>query len=145
MNSISKKPGPPETTMESVLPIVEEHAFLSKREVVTEKIRVSTKIEEYESILEGVLNTENINVERVPMDRIVDVVPSIRFEGDVTIIPVIEERAVMIRQLVLVEEVHVRKSTSPRTVTAPVTLRRHRVVIEDIGAEAAPSTKPSTT
>ena len=64
---------------------------------------------------------------RVPIDREVDAVPSIRTEGDVTIIPVVEERIVVRCQLVLREEVHVRNLRAVSTVRVPVELRRQTV------------------
>ena len=48
-------------------------------------------------------------VERVPVDQFVDEAPQVRTEGDVTIIPVLEERYVLEKRLVLVEELHIRR------------------------------------
>ncbi len=44
----------------------------------------------------------------MPVGRVVDEAPAARAEGDTTIIPVVEERLVVVKQLFLVEEIHVR-------------------------------------
>ncbi|RYY06261.1 MAG: DUF2382 domain-containing protein [Alphaproteobacteria bacterium] len=75
------------------------------------------------------LNHEHIVVERVSIGRIVDAVPPVRQEGDVTIISVVEEELVVVRRLVLKEEVHFRRvrTTVPHVET--VTLRQQTVSV----------------
>jgi stress response protein YsnF len=43
------------------------------------------------------------------MGRIVETAPEIRTEGDVTILPVVEEVLVVEKRLVLKEELHIRR------------------------------------
>lgn len=78
------------------------------------------------------LFTDEVSVERVPVNRIVDAVPETRQEGDVTIIPVIEEVITVEKRLLLREEVRIRRSRTevhqPRTV---VVSDRKRVVGAD--------------
>ncbi len=78
------------------------------------------------------LFTDDVSVERVPVNRIVDAVPETRQEGDVTIIPVIEEVITVEKRLLLREEVRIRRSRTevhqPRTV---VVSDRRRVVGAD--------------
>jgi len=50
-------------------------------------------------------------------------------EGDVTIIPVIEEILKLEKQLILREEVHVRRRTSIETVQMPITLKKQRAIV----------------
>jgi stress response protein YsnF len=66
----------------------------------------------------------------VPIDRLVDVAPAIRTEGDVTIIPVVEEILVVETKLVLKEEVHIRRTLTKETVEQSVTLRKQRAIVE---------------
>ena len=60
-------------------------------------------------------------------------------EGDVTIIPVVEERAVLVTRLFVVEEIHIRRTRVTETVEVPVTLRRQRAVVEQLEPGAAES------
>lgn len=59
------------------------------------------------------LYTEQAGVERVPVNRLVDNEPQTRQEGDVTIIPVVEEVLVVEKRLLLKEEIHIRRTRNP--------------------------------
>jgi uncharacterized protein (TIGR02271 family) len=128
-----------------VIPLVEETARIGKSQVTSGKIVVKTVVETEERMLREALSLEKVDVERVPIDRVVDVAPQTRTEGDVTIVPVVEERLVVEKQLVLVEEVRIRRLTAVETVELPVQLRRERAVVERLdaaGAAMAASPKP---
>lgn len=58
------------------------------------------------------LFTENVHVENVPVNRIVDGPVSVRQEGDVTIIPVVEEVITIQKRLLLREEVRITRRRS---------------------------------
>ena len=60
-------------------------------------------------VVEEDLRHEQIVVERLAIGRVVEAVPPIRQEGDVTILSVVEEIVVTERRLVLREEVHLRR------------------------------------
>ncbi|RYB01743.1 YsnF/AvaK domain-containing protein [Lichenibacterium ramalinae] len=115
---------------EDVLQVVEEHLKLDKRRTSVGRVRVHTRTETVDAVAEAELERYRVEVTRVPMDRIVDVVPEARAEGDTTIIPVVEERLVVVKQLVLVEELRIRHVRDREAVRQPVTLRRQRVVVE---------------
>ncbi|MCC2978010.1 YsnF/AvaK domain-containing protein [Sphingomonas sp. PL-96] len=112
------------------IPIVQEEAHVSKRVVATEKVRVSTTAEEQEVLVRETLRREQVDVTRVPIGREVTEVPATRTEGDVTIVPVFEERLVVEKRLFLVEELHVRRTVIVDPVELPTTLRRTRVEVE---------------
>ena len=65
------------------------------------------------------------------VDRVVETAPEIRQEGDVMIIPIVEEEVVLVTRLVLREEIHVRKKTTQRTEQFTVKLRAERAEITD--------------
>lgn len=113
------------------LPLTEEVATISKQAVVTGRVTVRTSTELREEIVRDDLADETVEVTRVPIDRIVETVPQLRTEGDVTIVPVIEERMIITKQLVLVEEVQIRRRRSVEHVEIPVTLRRQVVNITE--------------
>ena len=118
-----------------VLQVVEERVEVAKRRALTGTVRVGTRTETVEEIAEADLDRYRVEVTRVPVGRIVDEAPSARAEGTITIIPVVEERLVLVKQLFLVEEVHVRHVFEREVVRAPVTLRRQHAVVERLVAE----------
>ena len=120
---------------EERIALVAEEARINKREVVTGRVRIRTRVEEAEETVRGTLDEEVVEVERVPVDRIVDAAPAVRQDGDVTIIPVMEEVLVVEKRLVLKEELHVRRRRTQESVEVPVTLRRERVEVERLPAD----------
>ncbi len=115
---------------EETLQLVEETLLVGKRQVRSSTVRVSTHTTLVEETAEVVLDHRRVEVTRLPIDRVIETAPEIRTEGDVTIIPVLEERFVVVKQLVLVEEVHVRQLIDQEISRTPVTLRRQEAVIE---------------
>ena len=113
-----------------VIPVVEETLAVATLRRLTGVVRVSTQTEAVQEVAEAELDRYRVEVTRVPIGRVVDEAPSAPAEGDVTIIPVVEECLVTVKQLVLVEELHVRHVLERVTVTEPVTLRRQRAVVE---------------
>jgi stress response protein YsnF len=124
-----------------VIPIVEEEAKVAKRQVVSDRIIVKTTVNTEERVLKEILSQETVEVERIPVNRVVDVVPQLRTEGDVTIVPVFEERLVVEKQLFLVEEVRIRRTTSVESVEVPVTLRKELATVERLDGSGEPITE----
>ena len=112
------------------LRVVEEHLQVSKRRIVSGVVRVSTMTEMSEEVAEVELDRYQVEVTRVPVGRIVDEAPSARAEGDTTIVPVVEERFVVVKQLFLKEELHIRHRLDRHTVSETVALRRQKAVVE---------------
>jgi len=121
-----------------VIPIVEEESRIAKRPVVSGRVIVKTTVDTEERVLKEILSQETVEVERIAINRVVDVVPQIRTDGDVTIIPVFEERLVVEKQLVLVEEVRIRRTASVENVKVPVTLRKERATVEHLDGSGRP-------
>ena len=76
------------------------------------------------------LALETLDVKRVSINRDVDGPVGVRYEGDTTVFPILEERLVTRKQLVLVEEIRVTKISRVDRATQPITLRREEVIIE---------------
>jgi stress response protein YsnF len=109
------------------IPIVEEEARLFKRSVETERVSVRTSTEEQDVIVRDTVEREHVEVTRVPVNREVATPPEIRTEGEVTIVPIVEERLVVEKRLFVIEELHLRRTRSSDAVALPATLRRTRV------------------
>ena len=118
------------TASEEVIPLVEETATVGKRQVVTGRVRVQTVTDTIEEVAQANVQRESVEVTRVPIDRMVDTAPEVRTEGDVTILPVVEEVLVVEKRLLLKEELHIRRRVETETVEVPVTLRKQRAVVE---------------
>ena len=117
------------------VPLIEEVAQIEKRAVPTGKVTVRTISDTYAELVDVNLSEETVRVERVTIDREVAVVPTVRTEGNVTIIPVFEERLVVEKRLVLVEEIHVTKIRTVENVEIPVELRKQRAVVDRTDAQ----------
>jgi stress response protein YsnF len=136
-NSKSERPLRSKATAD-VVPIVEEELRVSKRQVVKGRVRVRTVVDTVEEVAREELRSETIEVTRVPIDREVTEAPAVRTEGDVTIVPVLEEVLVVEKRLVLKEELHLRRKVETETFEAPVTLRKQRVEVERLDEDNQP-------
>ena len=127
----------------AVLPLVEEALRVGKRRVETGRLRVSVLTETEERLLRETLRTERAEVERVPVGRELaegEQAPVARREEDGTIVvPVLEEVLVVERRLVLREEIRLRLVPVEEPVEQPVTLRRHRAVVERLPPSGEPA------
>jgi uncharacterized protein (TIGR02271 family) len=120
--------------VERRIPLIEERARVRKRAIESDVVRISTAVRESERVITDALRHEQVTITRVPMDMEVDAVPAVRQEGDVFVIPVVEERAVLVKRLVLVEEVHIQRSTTEEVVHIPVAERSMQVSVERQGS-----------
>lgn len=127
--------GTPVRGPEEVIQLVGETFTVSRLRRRTGGVRVATRTEVTETDVEVELERHRVEVTRVPVGRVVQEAPAARTEGDVTVFPVVEERLVVVKQLFLVEEVHVRNACERETVTEAVSLRRQRAVVERTGPE----------
>ena len=120
---------------ELIVPLAREELRLGKRETSKGKVRVQTVVETVEELARATLEEESLDVQRVPVGKVVAEPPGIRTEGEVTIIPVLKETMIVEKRLVLVEEVHIRRTTSSRVVETPVTLRTQKAIIESLPSD----------
>ena len=125
-------------TSKTVIPVIEEAVLLNKKEVATGRLRVETVTDNVQEIVKADLTASNVEVTRVSVEREIDSIPDVRVEGDVTIIPVVEERLVIQKRLFLKEELRLTHSTSSESMEIPVDLRKQRV---EVTREPAPLTK----
>jgi uncharacterized protein (TIGR02271 family) len=114
---------------ETVVPLFEEELSVAKKVVETARVRVSRVTHTHQQLVDELLHQQKVEVEHVPIDRQIEVMPSIRQEGDVTIIPVVEEVLRVERRLVLKEEVHIRKIQTTERYQESVTLRRQQAQV----------------
>jgi uncharacterized protein (TIGR02271 family) len=111
------------------LPVAEEQIHLERAEVETGRVRVDKTVEHETVDLEVPFMAEELAIERVPVDRVVEQAEAPRTEGDVTIVPLYEERVVAHKQLVLVEELHVRRVRKERSHRERIDRRVERLTV----------------
>lgn len=131
MNSIDadnpRKCGDPVT-----VPIVEEEIRLHTREVVTGRIRVTLATDTIDEIVRQELKGERVEVERRPMDQLIEPgaePPQTRVEGNVTVIPILEEILIVEKRLRIKEEVRIIRHTETEVAEIPVALRKSRAIV----------------
>jgi len=125
-----------------VVPLVEERAVVLKRRKLTEGVGVRTVVREREEVVDEPLATEEVEVERVPLDRWVDGPVPVRQEGDVTVVTLVEEVVVVEKRLRAVEEVRIAKRRAVRHAPRHVTLRREEALVERLDAAGGTDDEP---
>ncbi|HKU42498.1 MAG TPA: YsnF/AvaK domain-containing protein [Polyangiales bacterium] len=117
---------------EIVVPVIQEEVVIGKRAVERQHVQVRTTVSSREELVEVPLSKEELQVERVPIGRTVEVRQEPRQEGDTWIVPVYEEVLVVEKRLVLREEVRVTKLRRDEHESQRWTLRRQDVAIKEL-------------
>ena len=118
------------------IPVLEEVLQVGVRRVDTERgVRVHTTVTERQEPLDVLLRSEQVDVVRVPVDRIVaaDEAPVSRQEGATLIVPILEEVLVVEKRVRIKEEVRITRTEREHHHVASVALRSEQVSIERIG------------
>jgi len=113
-----------------VVPVLEEHLQVGKRRVEGGGVRVSTVVHEREVVVDQPLHREEVDVERVPIGRVVDQPTAPRQEGDVLIIPLYEEVLLVEKRLMLKEEVRISRRQFEAREPQRVVLRTEEARVE---------------
>ena len=124
--------------------LLEETLHVSKRDAVTGTVRVSTRTETRDEVAEVALDRNVVDVTRVPVGRLVEAAPPVRTEGNLTVVPVLEERFVVVKQLYLAEELHIRHRVESTVEQVSVQLRRQTATVERVDAEGRVTAEPET-
>jgi len=111
------------------IPLQVEDISVSRREIKKAKVQVALVTGTREQLIDEELTNIRVEIDRAPIDRTVEVVPPVRQEGDITIIPVVEEVVVVERRLVLKEEVRVRRVSTKEQHQQTVVLRQQEAVV----------------
>jgi len=128
-----------------VIPLAIEQAEITTRTVPVARVSVRTVTEERDEVIDVPLATERVEITRVPVDRIVDSAPPIQEQGDVTIIPVVEEVIVVERRLRVKEEIHLRRVRTIDRHHETVKVRAQTVDVTRTPAEPRAEAAPSGT
>ncbi len=124
-----------EATKNIIIPVIEEQLKVGKKMVETGRVKLSKQVTEEEESVSMPLIHEEINIEHIALNQFVETAPSIRYEGDTMIIPILREVAVVEKRIVLVEEIRVTKRQLQTESTEKVTLRKETIAVNHISNE----------
>lgn len=110
-----------------VVPVIEESLEVRRRTVDTGAVQIGKVVTEQVVPVTESLTSEYVDTARVAIGRVISEPALVRHEGDVMIVPVVEERLVLRKELFLVEELHVTRRRETRQASEQVTLRRESV------------------
>ena len=115
---------------EMVIPLVGETLQVGKRTVETGTVRLHIGVEEQAETVQIPLTRTRWDVQHIPINKVVAEAPLTRVEGATNVYPVIAERLVITRELVLVEELRVTRIEDTE-VSASEHIVRRQVVVEE--------------
>lgn len=116
-----------------VIPILEERLHVGKERVETGRVHISKRVIEHTETLAPELAREDVDVERVAVGRVVEDPtdpPQPRHEGETLVVPLLEERVVVQKQLVVREELRITRRTSNASQPQEVVLRHEEAHVE---------------
>ncbi|RZL16707.1 MAG: DUF2382 domain-containing protein [Hymenobacter sp.] len=123
---------PAEVTPPLVIPVVAEFLHVDKQMVETGRVVLHKTVHVESQTVDVPLLEEQVQVQRVAVNRYVDEAPPVRHEGDTMIISLVREEVVITKRLLLVEELHVHKQVLTTHTPQAVELRREEVTYERI-------------
>jgi uncharacterized protein (TIGR02271 family) len=112
---------------ETKLRLFAEELSIAKEKRETGRVRILTRTNTREALVDEGLARERIEIEKVPEH--IDAIPELRQEGNTTIIPVVEEQLVVERRLMLKEELRIRRVRTSERHQEKVMLRYQEAVI----------------
>jgi len=117
-----------------VIPVIEEELQAGTTPVRTGSVRVDKHVEKRIRTVDMPLVHEEVEVQRVPVNRAVKEMPEVRKTGDRIIVPVVEEEVVITKRLILKEEIHLVKRRTKDRYVKEVELDRERPEIKRLDA-----------
>ena len=115
----------------SSIPVMQEKVNVEKKTIEKGRVKISKIVKEESEVLNLPTKTEQVYIKRVPVNKIVENIPeTVRYEGNTMIIPVLQEVTVTEKKLLLVEEIHVTKTSVSSEETKEITLRKEEINIE---------------
>jgi uncharacterized protein (TIGR02271 family) len=118
------------------IPLPVEEVSVSRREIKRANVHIALNTRTREQLIDEELTHVRVEIERFSIGQTVEAVPPIRQEGDITIIPVVEEVVIVERRLVLKEEVRVRRVSKKEQHQETVVLRQQEAVVTREGPDS---------
>jgi uncharacterized protein (TIGR02271 family) len=115
-----------------VVPVVAEQLEVQKRKVESGGVRIRKTVSEREEVVDEPLMREEVQVRRVPVNKVVDGPVPVRHVGNTMIVSLLEEVLVVEKRLMLKEELHITKEQVESYRPQRVRLRTEEAVIERV-------------
>jgi stress response protein YsnF len=126
-----------------VLPVIAERVVVEKHTHITGRVRISKAVHEREELVDEPLLRRAVQVERVPINRVVASEIPVRYEGDTMIISVLEEVLVVEKRLMLKEELHITQQQEELRQPQRIVLRIEDITVERLVPNEQPATEPA--
>jgi uncharacterized protein (TIGR02271 family) len=117
------------STENTKLTLFAEELIVGKEAVETGRVRVSKQTHTREVAIDEDLVKESAEIETIPIGRQIFEMPSIRHEGETTIVPIVEEILHTERRLILKEEVRITRRRTTEQFHDRVMLRQQEAVV----------------
>ncbi|MCC7451191.1 MAG: YsnF/AvaK domain-containing protein [Anaerolineae bacterium] len=138
------QPGEKDQREEIAIPVVAEKLQVEKEAVARGTVRIRKTVHEHEETVDVPLSHEEVQVERVPVNRMIEGDVQVRYDGDTMIIPIVEEVLVVETRLMLKEELHITKRRVTENHPQTVTLRSEEATVEHLPEAQAKAGKDRT-
>ncbi len=112
------------------LNVYKEQAQVDKEVVQKGKVRIVKKVHTTDERVNVDTKSEDVKVERVPVNEMVESPPPVRYEGNTTIISVVKEVAVVEKRIMLVEEIHITKTVNISEEERAIPLMKEEIIVE---------------
>jgi stress response protein YsnF len=113
-----------------LIPLARERLKVGKRRVDVARVIVKTTTDIDPVIVDETLARDDVRIRRTPVGRFLERPAAPRYEGDVLVIPLMEEVPVVTKRLWLVEEIRIQRRVVTRRHRETVPVRRQRVEVE---------------
>ena len=118
------------------LQLLAETLVVSRQLVAGDTVHIRTITREIAHDVDEMLAGEQVEVERVPIGRVIETMPDVREEDGVTIIPIVEEVVVVERRLVLKEEIRILRHRVENHHIQTVQLRQQEAIVTRFASNA---------
>lgn len=125
-----------------VMPLIAEEIEVGKRRVETGKVRVRKTVRTTEQVVDEPVFREEVEVERVAINRVLDAPVGSRQEGDTLIVPLLEEVLVVEKRLILREEIRITRRRTEQRSAQSVTLRSEEATVERVDGNTPADPRP---
>jgi len=112
-----------------VIPVVAEELTVQRHKRTTGSVEIRKSVHERTEVVDPALESEEVTVERVAVNRLVEAPVPVRQEGDTTIISLLEEVLVVEKRLMVREEVRITRINKEVHDPQEVRLREEQVEI----------------
>ncbi|MDQ3711355.1 MAG: YsnF/AvaK domain-containing protein [Acidobacteriota bacterium] len=119
-----------------VIPLLAEQLNIARQKVLTGGVRVHKTVSERTETVDEPTLREEMEIQRVAVNSFITEPPAIRYEGDVMVVPLMEEVLVVEKKLVLREEIRITKRRDTLRNPQQYVVRREEATLEQIKPDA---------